>query len=243
MQERRNSIANALELRCSCTIPSIWWNERKLFPSKVRIYSLEVHHIYFPSLGVSTTVQHGNQSLKKICDMFTTMILKQTRTHKALKQLPDLKLYEWFCLLQHKATTCMQWNTNITRLCFYQTRSAWSRDQGSNKNHSPAYNFASTVTKFCVMWEGLSLPHDTKFGNCRCKIVDSRVFPIWSLIHGSSWSGLIRAEPGDYSINWSLNTDKIFKCISLNHKDHMGQMMEVRLSCYLVLLSTDSKTR
>ena len=81
-------------------------------------------------------------------------------------------------------------------LCFYQTRSAWSRDQGSNKNHSPAYNFAPTVTKFCVMWEGLSLPRDTKFGNCRCHIVDSRVFPIWSLIPGSSWSGLIKAEPG-----------------------------------------------
>ena len=79
-------------------------------------------------------------------------------------------------------------------LCFYQTRSAWSRDQGSNKNHSTAYNFAPTVTKFCVMWEGLSLPHDTKCGNCRYKIVDSRVFPIWSLIPGSSWSGLIKAD-------------------------------------------------
>ena len=79
----------------------------------------------------------------------------------------------------------------LPRICFYQTRSAWSRDQGSNKNHSPAYNVAPTVTKFCVMGEGLSLPHDTKFGNCRCKIVDSRVFPIWSLIHGSTWSGLI----------------------------------------------------
>ena len=79
---------------------------------------------------------------------------------------------------------------------FYQTRPAWSVDQGSNKNHSPAYNFAPTVTKFCVMWEGLSLPHDTKFGNCRCKIVDSRAFPSWSLIHGLRWSGLIKAEPG-----------------------------------------------
>ena len=79
---------------------------------------------------------------------------------------------------------------------FYQTRSAWSVDQGSNKNHSLAYNFAPTVTKFCVMWEGLSLPHDTKFGNCRCKIVDSRAFPSWSLIHGLRWSGLIKAEPG-----------------------------------------------
>ena len=69
-------------------------------------------------------------------------------------------------------------------------------DQGSNKNHSPAYNFAPTVTKFCVMWEGLSLPHGTKFGNCRCKIVDSRAFPSWSLIHGLRWSGLIKAELG-----------------------------------------------
>ena len=47
------------------------------------------------------------------------------------------------------------------------------------------------------MWEGLSLPHDTKFGNCKCKIVDSRLFPIWSLIHGSSWCGLIKAESGE----------------------------------------------
>ena len=83
----------------------------------------------------------------------------------------------------------------IFRPHFYQSRSAWSVDQGSNKNHSPAYNFAPTVTKFCVMWEGLSLPHDTKFGNCRCKIVDSRSFPSWSLIHGLRWSGLIKVGP------------------------------------------------
>ena len=31
-------------------------------------------------------------------------------------------------------------------LCFYQTRSSWSVNQASNKNHSPAYNFAPTVT-------------------------------------------------------------------------------------------------
>ena len=92
----------------------------------------------------------------------------------------------------------VQWQSpkgNFTRLCFYQTRSAWSVDQGSNINHSPAYNFEPTVTKSCVMWEGLSLPHDTKFGNCRYKIVDSRAFPSWSLIHGLRWSGLIKAEP------------------------------------------------
>ena len=41
-----------------------------------------------------------------------------------------------------------------------------------------------------------SLPHDTKFGNCRCEMVGRRVIFIWSLIHGSSWSGLIKREPG-----------------------------------------------
>ena len=115
------------------------------------------------------------------------------------------------------------------RLCFYQTRSAWSVDQGSNKNHSPAYSFAPTVTKFCVMWEGLSLQQDTKFGNGRCKIVDSRAFPSWSLIHGLRWSGLIKAEPGlDYTkytiscrpaewvwIGWGKTENKKKFCFSL----------------------------
>ena len=58
------------------------------------------------------------------------------------------------------------------------------------------------------MWEGLSLPHDTKFGNCRCKIVDSRSFHSWSLIHGLRWSGLIKVGPGLFfegdlrKVNW-----------------------------------------
>ena len=38
-------------------------------------------------------------------------------------------------------------------LCFYQTRSAWSMDQGSTKKRSAVHNFVPTVTKFCVMWE------------------------------------------------------------------------------------------
>ena len=105
----------------------------------------------------------------------------------------------------------------VTRLYFHQTRSAWSVDQGSNKDHSPAYNFAPTVTKFCVMWEGLSLPHDTKFGNCRCKIVDSRAFPSWSLIHGLRWSGLIKAEPGDRCFR-----DRIYNLPYMNGRGALG---------------------
>ena len=69
-------------------------------------------------------------------------------------------------------------------------------DQGSTMKRSAVHNFAPTVTKFCVMWEGQALPHDTKFGNSRCEIVGRRVVFIWSLIHGLRWSGLIKAEPG-----------------------------------------------
>ena len=69
-------------------------------------------------------------------------------------------------------------------------------DQGSTRKRSAVHNSAPTVTKFCVMWEGQALPHDTKFGNSRCEIVGRRVIFIWSLIHGSSWSGLIKVGPG-----------------------------------------------
>ena len=88
--------------------------------------------------------------------------------------------------------------TYFSRLCFYQTGSALSMDQGSTRKRSAVHNFAPTVTKFCVMWEGQALPHDTKFGNSRCEMVGRRVIFIWSLIHGSSWSGLIKVGPGIY---------------------------------------------
>ena len=130
-------------------------------------------------------------------------------------------------LLQSCTKPSISWYCIQSWPHFYQTRSAWSVDQGSNKNHSPAYNFAPTVTKFCVMWEGLSLPHDTKFGNCRCKIVDSRAFPNWSLIHGLRWSGLIKAEPAvtetehtnylvqDWSISSVLSMEILQSCTKL----------------------------
>ena len=69
-------------------------------------------------------------------------------------------------------------------------------DQGSTTKRSAVHNFAPTVTKFCVMWEGQALPHDTKFGNSRCEIIGRRVIFIWSLIHGLRWSGLIKVGPG-----------------------------------------------
>ena len=94
---------------------------------------------------------------------------------------------------------------------FYQTRSAWSKDQGSTKKCSAVHNFVPTVTKFCVLWEGLSLPHDTKFGNCRGAIVDRRVIFIWSLILGSSWSCLINVGPGLMMINGAFYEERVLK--------------------------------
>ena len=105
----------------------------------------------------------------------------------------------------------MAWCVLDTRLCFYQTRSAWSMDQGSNRKHSAFHNFAPTVTKFCVMWEGQALPHNTKFSNCRCEIVGRRVIFISSLIPGSSWSGLIKAEPGHQQPLWWCKAIRVCK--------------------------------
>ena len=107
-----------------------------------------------------------------------------------------IKSYKCYLWQWRSSWKDANWVYSTPRLCFYQTRSAWSMDQGSNKNRSPINNFTPTVTKFCVMWEGQALPHDTKFRNSRGKIVDSSTFCSWSLIHGSSWSGLIKAEPG-----------------------------------------------
>ena len=91
-------------------------------------------------------------------------------------------------------------------------------DQGSTGKRSAVHNFAPTVTKFCVMWEGRALPHDTKFGNCRCEMVGRRVIFIWSLIHGSSWSGLIKAEPGETKCrsNSSHGIDLVLKYFGCN---------------------------
>ena len=120
-------------------------------------------------------------------------------------------------------------------------------DQGSNKNHYRAYNFAPIVTKFCVLWEGLSLPHDTKFGNCRCEIVDSRAFPSWSLIHGLRWSGLIKVGPGSiikatsFAIDATcvmLSFNRLINCIDFLRVVHQGAITETGMD-----IPADIKTK
>ena len=127
---------------------------------------------------------------------------------------------------------------------FYQTRSAWSKDQGSNENHSPVHNCAPTVTKFCVMWEGQALPQDTKFGNCRDKIVDSRAFLSWSLILGSSWSGLIKLGPGGTHVGhmnlviwgYSSCSEATLKNMVNNnpYPDNKTQQREIRIHVFQI---------
>ena len=45
---------------------------------------------------------------------------------------------------------------------------------------------------------------------CRDKIVDSRAFHSWSLIHGSSWSGLIKLGPRERSSTVKFTSDNLF---------------------------------
>ena len=118
----------------------------------------------------------------------------------------------------------------------------WIKDQ--IKKFSPINNFTPTVTKFCVMWEGQALPHDTKFGNCIDKIVDNRAFLSWSLIHVSSWSRLIKAEPGIAPPNSSANilnlllecNEYMFIWLSVVHKWSccLKQFWKIHLEIHIV---------
>ena len=107
-------------------------------------------------------------------------------------------------------------------------------DQGSTWKRSAVHNFPPTVTKFCVMWEGQALPHDTKFGNSGCEIVGRRMIFIWSLIHRSSWSGLIKVGPGGIS----NSTRKHSHANSV-----LGRILEMRISvqtCILIAFNENS---
>ena len=81
----------------------------------------------------------------------------------------------------------------VTWHWFYQTRSAWSwvMNSSSTIHQLHIYNFAPTLRKVGMGWEGLPLPH-LKICYCRGKIRDSKAFPSRALIHSSNWSSLIK---------------------------------------------------
>ena len=96
----------------------------------------------------------------------TWVMYKYTKTKnclkKRLKNLSTMPKLHTNCRFKntdpkvdhHTGGTAAPNATRRTWAHFYQTRSAWSMDQGSNENHSPVKHFAPTVTKFCVTWEG-----------------------------------------------------------------------------------------
>ena len=73
--------------------------------------------------------------------------------HVSFVVILSLSLNESPCYNYHWVPQCYDYN--MTWPCFYQTRSAWSMDQGPTRKRFAVHNFAPTVTKLCVMWEGL----------------------------------------------------------------------------------------
>ena len=59
MPERRNSIANALESRLSCTNPSIWCDDNAIVTSKSRIHYIDVIMTTIASQITSLTVVYS----------------------------------------------------------------------------------------------------------------------------------------------------------------------------------------
>ena len=183
-----------------CPKIQIWWKSPLWFNSKTSYHNKKLHIpgqcSYNDMCNISRVAQYSCWCLgSSLCQctqfVMSVLLLPITVSYPGAHVTCDVCVKIQICRKSHLLSN--------PRLCFYQTRSAWSMDQGSNRKHSAVHNFAPTVTKFCVMWEGQALPHDTKFSNCRCEIVGRRVIFIWSLIPGSSWSGLIKAELGLHS--------------------------------------------
>ena len=130
---------------------------------------------------------------------------------------------------------------NLNAICI--SLISWHRDCAGNWNHSPAWLGDRNLM-------GQALPHDTKFGNSRCKIVGRRVIFIWSLIHGSSWSGLIKAEPGattGYSVVFCFNTiaaDTLATCISNYGMEYAGSCLpQERISTVCTISASRDNTK
>ena len=94
-------------------------------------------------------------------DLFWDIVI--SKIHREMSRSP----YGWVLVKICQGVEFVSYSSSSIWSKFYQTRPTWSMDQGSTNKGSVVHNFVPTVTKFCVMWEGLSFPHDTKFGNCR----------------------------------------------------------------------------
>ena len=82
MQERRNSIANTLELRLSCTNPSKWYHASKFNDTKV--YSM-----WLPRADISINNIHNNKPS-------TYLLLEDHQNMKEKKNRENISILQWW---------------------------------------------------------------------------------------------------------------------------------------------------
>ena len=116
-----------------------------------------------------------------------------------------------------------KWGLSQKKAILHNERSclAWRKVESATDLAPPLSNQISLIHGSRIKWKSLScqqfrplqLPYFASWGRdkiCRNKIVDSRAFLSWSLIHGSNCSGLIKLGPGWY---W-------YKTIKLRNERH-----------------------
>ena len=76
---------------------------------------------------------------------------------------------------------------------------------------------------------------------CRGEIVDRRMIFIWSLIHGSGWSGLIKVEPvWEYAVQPAVRTVTIVFCSQIFSTEHPpSQFGEIIFSLHYAACQSD----
>ena len=100
-------------------------------------------------------------------------------------------IYPYFSTKMLVITIGRNWYMKI-RPCFYQNGSPRPMDQGLTWSSQCCIQFCPLqLLKYCEMWEGLSRTFDTKFHNCRGKIIDRGVIVSWSL---NQWIKVIRFD-------------------------------------------------
>ena len=81
---------------------------------------------------------------------------------------------------------------SFQRITHPVTVSTLSMNQGSIRKSSANYSLFHTITKLCDVWEVHFLPHDTTCCNCSSKVKSRIITFNWLLIHGFTWSGVLK---------------------------------------------------
>ena len=111
MQKRRNSIANALELRLFCIKPSIWWHRSGSTFAEVKWLVALLHHaITRTNVGLSSMGFCGTHLTHWGWDKMAA-IFRTTFSHvfSWMKMYPFWLRFHWSLFLRVQLTTFQQW--------------------------------------------------------------------------------------------------------------------------------------